>query len=334
MSDVSSRSRVQAGVPTGGQFATEPRGENDLSPYSERTTAAIEAMIRDGELSPAARDMDPQEAIEQWGEANAASLWEVQERLDAAGLYLRMRADKVVAGDAVDMTPIIEKYGDPGDRGPGSEYDASLYEMATVEDDPEFTETAVTLHTSQGSWSMPRNTQMRTLLVMGQGRCDDCGEPEAECTCEPGEPVTTAEQAPAVTWHTGLSTGSHWAEDLRTGNRYECNDNGWFRFADRDGRLNRDPRKGPAECGFDQITYAEHGKVGREPSDGPAICKANGQVFYLVDGMPVTPDAETLAKHGVTRGRDGKLVMAGLKEHFSELRKGYALAFVEENPWA
>lgn len=155
--------------------------QNELDPAdvltadpAMRAVGHIETMIARGQLSPAARGMEPREAIEQWAEANVASLREQQAEYEQAGMYLRLTPDALVAGDAVDLEPIIREFGDSEvDEADLMAAECELAEVLEIEDDG-----ALVIHTTQGTWGVPRD--FRVDMQLGSGRCAKCGEPKPE----------------------------------------------------------------------------------------------------------------------------------------------------------
>lgn len=102
MTPSSTTHRQPAGTPTGGQFAVTARPEN-VTVLPDRAQTAIETMISLGALSPAARGMDPREAIDQWAEANGAPWEDRMLALRAAGMFPVLRADELQPGDLAQV---------------------------------------------------------------------------------------------------------------------------------------------------------------------------------------------------------------------------------------
>jgi len=144
--------RVPAGVSVGGQFAPTSRTEAPVR-LSAAAARHVSALISSGRLSPAARDMDPREAIEQMSEAEALNLSERAEQLAQAGLPVRDRADTLLVGDVL--------LGHDGTR-------------REVEDTT-LTERTIELETDDGdTLTFDRNEQVD--FELGHGRCTSCGQ--------------------------------------------------------------------------------------------------------------------------------------------------------------
>ena len=160
--------RQPAGTPTGGQFATDARDEveNDLpSPTTDNSDAeefsthatfreAVERMVAHRELSPAALDMKPFEAFNQHAAANALTLDERQELVEAYGGDLfPIHTEEFEEGDLIDLEPIVCEFG-LGSPGFEEDLNVAQYELATIEE-VTYDDGATVLHTDQGSWAVP-----------------------------------------------------------------------------------------------------------------------------------------------------------------------------------
>lgn len=109
--DGNGRAHTPAGTRDGGRFAAQHRTEAAVK-LGGRTRECIEEMIAAGELSPAARTMDPHDALEQWAQANAVDWARRAEQYEAAGLRMRMRADELVDGDRFDVRALLADHGE------------------------------------------------------------------------------------------------------------------------------------------------------------------------------------------------------------------------------
>ena len=94
--------RQPAGTPAGGEFTTSAHAESPTV-LTSPAAATIERMIARGDLSPAARGMDPRDAIEQWAEANGAPWEDRVIALRAAGLNPVVRGDELQPGDLLQV---------------------------------------------------------------------------------------------------------------------------------------------------------------------------------------------------------------------------------------
>lgn len=205
----STPNRVQPGLPAGGQFSTKPREEagvklvvplpSKIKEYfarpkprtnpkdaplapaptaDERRGAYIEQMIGAGELAPAARDMEPREAIEQWAQANAVSYSERVDKLAGAGLLPVTRADDIGPGEAIDLEPILTARPDVT----AGELEAARRDFAEVSAVTDNRDGTVTITHSQGATTV--DSDLAVAYEADESRCADCGTYTGGSLCD------------------------------------------------------------------------------------------------------------------------------------------------------
>lgn len=169
---------------SGGRYTeaahTDP-GSAVLTTEEVGTRRMIEAMVRGGELAPAALDMTPRDALWQHAEANAMTLREREDFYAHAGLQLQMAPAMLIEGDLIDLEPVIREFGDSSIDD--EDLQVAMYELATIEKVEVDAGGAMILFTDQGTWGVPADYQLD--MVLGMGRCETCGEVvNSEGICE------------------------------------------------------------------------------------------------------------------------------------------------------
>lgn len=119
----------------------------------------VEILIEAGELSPGARGMSFDDAIDQWAEVNDVSLRAKAEALEHAGLPARIPASSVMVGDHINLG--------------GNEYEivstALTGSVIMLEyDDPANEE-------MYQQWSAQENDSVPVTILYNDDRCRDCG---------------------------------------------------------------------------------------------------------------------------------------------------------------
>ena len=165
-----------------GQFAGHLLGESDAQQVlpGSQTHPGIDRLVELGYLSPAARDMPPREVIDQWCEANVATLRERADMLGAVGLLPIMRADELVVGDQIELLPVVNAYSDEDDE---IAVFAAEAEYALVQEPTDIEWSAASgydgriavLHTDQGDWGVEDNEPVEVRPDFGGARCGNCG---------------------------------------------------------------------------------------------------------------------------------------------------------------
>ena len=151
-------------------------------PVRQGTHPGIDRLIGLGFLSPAARDMDPREAVDQWCEANAATLRERHDMLGAIGQMPRLRPADLSVGDTVDLVPVVARYSNTVDPAAeiAAEFEyAQIVEPTTVERSlaAGYGGKVAVIHTDQGSWAVDENDELDVHPDFDGTRCNNCGEP-------------------------------------------------------------------------------------------------------------------------------------------------------------
>lgn len=139
-----------------GKFSHKPHLETSVTLNVDQEAAAmihVERLIAAGRLSPAARGMDPREAIDQMAAAEALDYSEHSAELAAAGLHRRGRPADLLPGDEVILA-----------HGP--------VEVTAVHDAGQG---RVTLELDNGSsWTLPGDDDVE--FDTGPNRCLGCGQ--------------------------------------------------------------------------------------------------------------------------------------------------------------
>lgn len=149
---MSNQKRTPAGVSEGGQFANATRNEADVSLVTQPAQRHIELLIAAGRLSPAARGMDPREALEQMTEAEALTFSDSAAEFALAGLAMRAPAASLAVGDTL------------------VEADGTHCEIEHVK----VTSLDVELELDDGR-SLVLGTNEQVDFTPGPGRCAGCG---------------------------------------------------------------------------------------------------------------------------------------------------------------
>jgi len=133
----------------------------------------INSLVVSGVLSPAARDMDPREAVEQHAEANAMTFAEKASLFDQANVMFLGPVEGLVDGDMVDLKPLLIAHGTRDES-----YDADLMiatcDLAVVEDLHPTNDGLVMICTDQMNLAVPAGTQVEYRPTQAN-RCAQCG---------------------------------------------------------------------------------------------------------------------------------------------------------------